>query len=404
MMAVEYRAITPDEFDAFLRVGRIAFGAEPIAPGTPMGFGRSELERTHAAFVDDEIVGTGRNFSLELTLPGGAIVPAAGVSWIAVLPSHRRRGVLTGLMAALHDDAVAHGEAVSILSASEGGIYSRFGYGVATWRVHLHVERAQSAFATPLLDDGKMRFVDRADALARFPSVYERACPLRPGMVSRPDAWWEESLFNFAPLTKACFFVEHEGADGVVDGYVTYEVTGDFSLGLNRANLHVFDLVALNARARALLWQFAFSVDLVHDVSAAQVAIDDPLRFLLADVRRLRVDAVNDHLWVQIVDVERALEARRYAVADRVVLEVRDGSAVARVALDGAPDGAQCRSTSATPDVVLGRSQLGSIYLGGVRAEQHAAAGTVVEVTPGALARVDAMFASYPAPASPTWF
>jgi predicted acetyltransferase len=400
--------------DRFVRVGRVAFGAEPLGPETPLGFARSELDRTRAAFVGDEIVGTGRNYSLALTLPGGAIVPAAGVSWIAVLPTHRRRGVLTGLMAALRDDARAHGEALSILTASEGGIYARFGYGVATWRMHLHVERASAAFANSALpntmlaneprDGGRMRVVERADALDRFPAVYAAACRLRPGMVSRPDAWWEESLFNFAPPTRAVFFVAHEDRDGAVDGYVIYEVSGDFTLGINRSGLQVFDLVALSPAVRALLWQYVLSVDLVYEVSAAQMALDDPLRFLLADVRQLRVDAVNDHLWLQIVDVERALEARRYSTTDRIVLEVHDGAAMTRVALDGGPDGARCEPTDASPDLVLGIAQLGSIYLGGTRAEQHAAAGAIEEPTPGAIARIDAMFASYPAPASPTWF
>jgi len=403
---VEYRAISEDQFDAFARADIIAFGQPPFRPEAPFGFGRSELERTRAAFVGEEIVGAGRNYSLELTLPGGAIVPAAGVSWISVLPTHRRRGVLRGMMAALRDDAIARGEALSILTASEGGIYSRFGYGVATWRMLLHVERAHSAFATPIRDEGRIHFVDRAEALTLFPTVYAQACPLRAGMVSRPDVWWEETLFHIAPPDKGCFFVLHEETGGTADGFLTYEIAGDYATGINLSRLQVVDLIALTPQVRASLWQFAFSVDLVHTVAARSIPIDDPLRFLLADVRRLHVDGVADALWVQIIDVERALEARRYSTADRVVLEIHDASesTVTRVSLDGGPDGAQCTTTTAEPDLVLGLSQLGSIYLGGARAEQYVAAGTVEERTGGAIARVDAMFASYPAPATPTWF
>jgi predicted acetyltransferase len=401
---VEYRPITHDEFGAFTRVGTVAFGGEPFPPEMPLGFAQSEYDRTRAAFVGDEIVGSGRNYSFALTLPGGAVVPAAGVSWIAVLHSHRRRGVLSGMMAALDDDAVEHGEAISMLTASEGGIYGRFGYGVATLRTHLHVERAHSAFVSAPTDDGQFRYLSRAEALERFPKVFARALPLRPGMVSRPGAWWDESLFNFAPPGKACFFVMHEAADGTADGFVTYEISGEFSEGINRKTLTVVDLVALSPDVRALLWQFAFSVDLVETVAAVHIALDDPLRFLLADVRRLRVDAVNDHLWIKVIDVERALEARRYATTDRLVLEIHDGPTVTRVALDGAPDAASCSTTKAPPDLVLGLSQLGSIYLGGVRAEQLANARTIEERTPGALARVDAMFASYPAAHCSTWF
>ena len=403
-MDVEYRPVTRDEFDAFARAGTVAFGHEPFPPDAPLGFAEAEFDRTRAAFVGDELVGSGRNYSFELTVPGGAIVPAAGVSWIAVLHSHRRRGVLRGMMAALDDDAVAHGEAVSILTASEGGIYGRFGYGVGTWGTHLHVDRAHSAFASPRADDGQFHYLSRADALERFPDVFARACRLRAGMVSRPDAWWEETLFMFAPPSKACFFVLHKAADGTADGFVIYEISGEFSDGINRKTLRVLDILALTPDVHAKLWQFAFSIDLVETVAASQIALDDPLRFLLADVRRLRTDAVNDHLWVKILDVERALEARRYARTDRLVLEIHDGPTRTRVALAGAPDAAQCRTTKAAPDLVLGLSQLGSIYLGGVRAEQLAAAGVVEERTPGAIARADAMFASYPAPHCSTWF
>jgi predicted acetyltransferase len=402
-MDVEYRAITEAEFDAFARVGRVAFGAPPLSPDTPLDFARSELDRTCAAFVGDELVGTGRNYSLELTVPGGATVPVAGVSWISVLPSHRRRGVLTGMMASLRDDAAAHGEAISVLTASEGGIYGRFGYGIGTWRQRIHVDRAHSAFVSSPRDDGRIRYVDRADALERFPAVYERARRLRPGMMSRAALWWEESFHHFAPPTSACFFVLHEGADGAADGFLTYEISGDFALGINEKELRVLDFVAETPEARALLWQFVFGVDLVETVVGWLVPVDEPLRFLLADPRRFRVDAVNDHLWVQIVDISRALEARRYSTIDRIVFEVHDGPTATRVALDGGPDGVECRPSSAEPDLVLGLSQLGSIYLGGVRAEWHAAAGRVEERTPGAIARVDAMFASYPAPSCVVW-
>jgi predicted acetyltransferase len=401
---VEYRPITLDEFDAFTRVGVIAFGQEPFAPDTPLDFARSELGRTRAAFIGDELVGSGRNYSFTLTLPGGAVVPAAGVSWISVLPSHRRRGVLRGMMAALDDDAVAHGEVVSILTASEGGIYGRFGYGAATWRAQVRVGRARAAFASAPDDDGQFRYLSRVEALEQFPPVFTRALPLRPGTVSRPHAWWAESLFSIAPPSKACFFVLHEAPDGTPDGYIIYEISGDYLGGINRDTLRVHDLVALTSETRARLWQFAFSVDLVETVESVRVATDEPLRFLLADMRQLRVDAVNDHVWVKIIDIERALEARRYTTTDSVVLEVHDGPTVTRVALDAAPDRAHCRTTKKSPDVVMGLSQLGSIYLGGVRAQQLAAAGRVDERTPGALERVDAMFASYPPPYCSTWF
>jgi hypothetical protein len=97
-----------------------------------MEWAGAELERTVAAFDGDQIVGTGRNYSLELTLPGGAIVPASGVSWISVRPTHRRQGILRSMMEYLLDESARREDPVSMLTASEGGIYGRFGFGVAT--------------------------------------------------------------------------------------------------------------------------------------------------------------------------------------------------------------------------------------------------------------------------------
>ena len=68
-----------------------------------------ELDRTLAAFEGDKIVGTGRLYSLELTMPGGRLLPTAGVSWIGVLPTHRRRGILTAIKRTQLDDAVERG-------------------------------------------------------------------------------------------------------------------------------------------------------------------------------------------------------------------------------------------------------------------------------------------------------
>ncbi len=100
-------------------------------------------------FEGDEIVATGRNYSLDLTLPGGAIVPTAAVSWIAVRPTHRRRGILRQMMTYLAEEGARRGEPASILTASEGGIYRRFGFGVATRVLGIEIDQRAVAFVRP---------------------------------------------------------------------------------------------------------------------------------------------------------------------------------------------------------------------------------------------------------------
>src|SRR5262245_41598206 len=94
--ATELRALRPQDFDAWWDNLIRAFGAGP-APAEERELDRSvtEFERSMAAWDGDAIVGTAGAFSFRMTVPGGASVPAAGVTMVSVAATHRRRGVLT---------------------------------------------------------------------------------------------------------------------------------------------------------------------------------------------------------------------------------------------------------------------------------------------------------------------
>jgi predicted acetyltransferase len=66
--------------------------------------------------------------------------------------------------------------------------------------------------------------------------------------------------------------------------------------------------------------------------------------------------------------------------------------------LDGGPDGATCRAARGAADLELAAADLGAIVLSGVRPSALAAAGRIVEGSPGAVRRADSMFAWDPAP------
>src|SRR5215469_12012875 len=57
-----------------------------------------EPERTLVAFDGETMVGTTLALSFGLTVPGGDVVGAAGISGVGVLPTHRRRGILSSMM------------------------------------------------------------------------------------------------------------------------------------------------------------------------------------------------------------------------------------------------------------------------------------------------------------------
>ncbi len=396
-MAFPVRAIDADELPAMLEVDRRGFGAPQRTAGRPDTWVRAHLDRTRCAFEDDELVGCSRAYPFELTVPGGAVVPVAAVSAVAVSPTHRRRGILNAMMRGLLDDARERGECAAVLTASESSIYGRYGYGIATWRLACEIDRHRASLA-PVDDTGRVRVLDLDGALETFPAVYDRARLQRAGAVSRPDYWWPECYWD-EPAT-VMFQAVHEDEHGEADGFTAYEITGRWNDGLPDRTLVVHDLQATNARARAALWDYLLGVDLVGRVTATLLPVDDALRFRLRDPRRLRVSWINDSLWVAPLDVAALLVARRYTVAGRLVLDVGGE----RYALEATPEGASAVPTSTTADLACSRATLGALLLGGNSWIALHEAGLVEEHRGGALARADAMFATFPAPATLTWF
>jgi predicted acetyltransferase len=409
-MAIELRPVRPDELEEYTRTDHAAFGEKVTQPARlELDWTRLELDRTLAAFEDGRIVGTGRLMSFELTVPGARQLAAAAVTWIAVLPTHRRRGILTQLKRRQLQDAVDRGESVAILLASEGTIYRRFGYGVTASFMSTALDRRDSAFLHPVDDPGRVRFVDDAEARVLLPAIFDRARLVQNGAVERVDAWWPDQFFYPDPGEKGTtFYAVHETPGGEPDGYVAYRVEAKWDFAARNV-LHVDDLVTLTPEARVALWRFVCDVDLVETIRAAHVPVDDPIRWLLRESRRLRVERVTDWLWLRILDVPAALESRAYTGESSIVFQVVDafrprGRAAGRYELDAGPDGASVRRTTKEPDLTLEVPDLGAAYLGGVRFSTLARAGLVVEHGGGALARADQLFAAEPLPFAHTWF
>jgi predicted acetyltransferase len=408
-MSFLVRPIGADEFDDFARAEFAAFGEHLPSEEHP-AWATGELDRTLAVFDGDEVVGTGRIYSLELTLPGGAVVPTAAISAIGVLPTHRRRGILSAIMRQQLDDAAARGESTAALTASEGTIYRRFGYGVATLHASFSLDRRHSAFLPDVRIEGRCRLIAEDDARKVMPEIFERARRAQPGAISRPDTWWPSQYFVFDEAkvgSGPSFHVVHEAPTGELDGYVTYTIEDDWGNGIARNRLGVRELTTTGPAARRALWRYIGDVDLVETIRVWNAPADEPLRWMLRESRRMQFSRLHDHLWIRLLDVPAALAERRFAVEGGLVMEVHDEfrpAAGGRFRLTGGPDGAECVRTETTPDLVCKTTELASLYLGGVRAGELARAGLIEEATAGAVARADAMFAVDPLPYSQTWF
>ena len=410
-MTYEMRPISMEEWPALVCAAETAFGGTVTNQDIERYGATFEPERSLAVFDGERIVATAGALSLELTLPGSVRVPVAGVVGVSVLPTYRRRGLLSQMMRRQLADVRARGEAIAVLTASESIIYGRFGYGVATSRMHIEIERlharlAQHAYVSQ--PEGTLRLVEQAEALPHLIALYDELRLRQPGAVSRTRAFWEaEMLSAVTPDSGARFLVLYEGASGRVEGAAYYRPQRQWMDNLPQTTVLVEEVLAATAAARAALWRYLLSLDLVAKIRAINRPVDEPLRWMLADPRRLRVTAIGDDLWLRPIDIPATLAARRYAAAGRLVLAIEDAflpENTGSYALQCGQDGAECRRTTETADLALGVADLGAAFLGGVRLSTLAAAGRVEERSQGALARADTLFAAEAVPYSGTPF
>lgn len=357
---------------------------------------KPDLDRTWGAFDRGRAVGSLRSLPFQLTVPGGATVPADGISMVSVAATHRRRGLLTGMIGAALAAAAERGDAVSILMASEWPIYGRYGYGPATEAVEWKIDK-QRAGATPPLGD--LEYVTAAELRPLAPPVFDRMRRQRAGGLDRPESRWDRDFGLLHAEGSDPDWdgrsVVHRDPAGEVDGYLRWHASfGDENV------LTIDELVAATDAAYTDLWRFALAVDLIHYVAARSRPVDEALPWLLVDGRASRVVDRYDKLWVRPLDVPAALTARDYPVPGRLVLEVADkaGYAAGRFALDAGPDGASCTATTRSADLILPVAALGSAYLGGHRLRALAVGGLVDEHAPGALRTADRLFAADRAP------
>jgi predicted acetyltransferase len=416
------RPAAPEEFDAFYAVDMHAFHGRPMTDKRRAEVMRLfEFDRSLAAFDGDAPVGIAGIYSLRMCLPG-AIAPAAGVTFIAVLPTHRRRGILSSLIRRQFADIGDRGEAIAVLWASEAGIYGRYGYGTASWHATFSFGRGDGQLGrhAPAAGPGlRLRLAAPESVRAELAKVYDTALPTTPGMFARDEAWWnrvlataDEGQADSDPLR--CLLAEDD--DGP-RGYAIYSGTSrwDGETFLADSSMNIREMLGTDPAATAAIWSDLLSRDLTTGFTAELRPADDPVLYMLADPRRAR-PRVSDGLWVRLIDVPRALALRRYACPADVVVEVSDAllpanagrwrlGASARSGAAGAPGfAARCEATTAPADISLDVSALGAAYLGGTRLGALGGAGLVTEHRPGAVAALSAAMSWDPAPWCPVIF
>ncbi len=316
----------PETLRAFLHPVAVAFGDDYTDEMFELDRQLFEMDRLIGAVDGDTWVGGATGESRRLTVPGGAEVRAAAVSGVGVLPTHRRRGILTSLMRWLLEQAAERGEPVSVLHASEGAIYPHFGYGMATLQGSIDVDRSAFRFSRPAGPLGQVRLVDVDEAMRTIPAIYEQVRAGRPGEVSRSPNVWRLQLLSDSSWRRSAMGPKSNAVltvDGEPRGYALYRVKAEWGDRGPKNTLNVLEVTALDPAAEQALWEWLVGIDLVTQVKAWRTPVHNPLLLQVVEPQRLGL-TIRDGIWLRLVDVRAALEARTYAGPGRLTLDVTD--------------------------------------------------------------------------------
>jgi predicted acetyltransferase len=407
-MEIELRVCRDDELAYFVKTLHAAFGYSPKEEEIHRIGRVLDMDRTIGAFDGESMIGTAAHYALTLTVPGGKL-PTAGVTMVGVLPSHRRRGVLTKMMHKQLRNIHERGLPLAALWASEGNIYQRFGYAAATLYSRIDIDRARTAFRNDTPSTGRMRLVEGEKTVDVLEDVYRRVCARTPGMFERTRDWWdahrladpEDERDGGGPLFKAVWEM-----DGRAEAYALYRTYQSWEQSAPTGHVEVVEAMGTTPLATREIWRFLFGIDLVARITAYFQPALHPLLFMLAEPRRLKA-ALADALHLRVVDLKSAMEARSYGEEGSLVLRVTDplfGHNDGRWKLEASASGTELNRTDEPPDLSLTINEIAALYLGGFKWNQLVQSGAVSEETPGAAWRADAIFRTETDPWCPEVF
>jgi predicted acetyltransferase len=404
-MSVEIRVCPPERFAEFLRTAEVGFSEDVSDELIKRVESVSDKERFFCAMEDDRFVATSGVFSVHLSVPGGEMA-AGGITWVTVLPSHRRRGIMRQMMRWMIDDGRNRGEPIAMLWAAEGAIYQRFGFGLGTYSVNLESDARSFAFARDWPAEGTFRLIPAGEGRELVEPVYEAARAQRAGFLARTPDWWVGILPDAEKDKKGGEvkrLVVYE-VDGHAEAYAIYKTKAEYDVRGSSSKLIVEEAIASTHRGTREIWRYLHNVDLMRTVKTWRLPLDHPVLTLLAEPRRLGA-TISDGLWFRVVDAVAALEGRTYGIdghgRGRVTFDLRDEFCpwnAGRWDLEVEDGRARVTRTDTDADLAMDANDLASLFLGGFSATALAVAGRVVEMRPGGLAAADSLF---PTPLKP---
>jgi predicted acetyltransferase len=333
-----------------------AFGAGPVPVATTSWF--------------DKTLNAGRD-----------LLPLRMITDVTTNPAHRRRGLVRTLMEDCLSDAAERGVPLAALTVSEATIYGRWGFGVSTFGEQIEMDTGPRFGLRPGIEPaGRVEMTDPRDAWPLIRGLLDRHHREHRGSVAAPGFY--EDIFTGSyhwmersPDEKLRAAVHLTDEDAEVDGMALYRIERED--GKRFAKLVC--LLGFSADAYLGLWRFLGGIDLVERVVWHAADPLDPVRWALIDLNSFKTTALEEFLWVRVLDVPVALSARPWAADGDVVLEVADaqGHASGRYRVLAKDGGAEVSRTDDRAEVGVDSETLGSLYLGGVPAAGLRGAGRI---------------------------
>ncbi|MFD9632961.1 GNAT family N-acetyltransferase [Streptomyces violascens] len=396
MSELEFRDVPESDVDRALELWWLVFHDRPDEK-EKRAYHRAMVLRCDrvGAYDGEALAGFLVAHRFTLSVPGGEL-PCPGLTFVSVAPTHRRRGVLSGMIAEVFRRCAGHGRPIVALWASEAAIYGRFGFGAATYGTSVEINSTRPLALRIEADRRPLRLIDPGDAPDELGPYYEATRTRRAGRIARDTRRWrgewlpetDEDDEELGPPR----IVGLGAADEPLAGYAVYRTRREDDPA-RPGTVQVAELEADTPAGEAALWNYLAGIDLTGTVRAWGLAPDDPLLLFATDRDQVKAVAEFPALWIRLVDVGAALTARSWAAEAALVLEVRDDRIPAnagRFRLTTSPHACTYEPTQAPADLTLDVRDLAACYLGGTEVRRLVLAGLVTERTAGAAAALDA--------------
>ena len=347
----EYRPVSADELADFRRAVSYVFAdntapSEDDAKNDPM-----QPEWSHAAFHKGQIVATSGAYPFKMRMNGRGVL-ADGVTAVGTNPGFRRRGLVRQMITDLLHRAHENGQETSILWASMGAIYQRFGYGHGSTNVTYNFDPRYAEFQFGERAEGYTSILEKDDGVPVIKDLYRAFIEDRNLLLHRAPVQWE---IPFRGTGRKTYCVVHYNGDDEPDGFMLYGTRERTGLTAPEPGqlMEIDDFVWLDMNGYRGLWDYVRAHDLVGRVSWSPPE-DDPLPHMLLEPRILQRRTF-DGIWLRVVDAAATLAARGYDHAGKTTIAISEDKEcpwnVGTYALE--TDGVQAEAQKTTSDAEI---------------------------------------------------